>query len=170
MEKKLETKRLTLRWLNFDDAKFILEILNEPSYLKNIGDRGVRNLEDAKQYLINKVFENYKKFGFGYFIVELKDSKIPVGMAGLMKRDWLPDVDIGFAFLEKHFGKGYATESAKAVMDYARKDLGLKRLTGITLPDNIESQKVLQKLGLKFEKMVKFPEYDKEDKLFSIDF
>lgn len=167
--KILETDRLVIRHLTTDDTAFILELLNEPSFIQNIGDRNVRTEEDAKKYLLNGPLESYDKNGFGLFMVELKDTSKPIGMCGLIKRDNLPDVDVGFAFLPKYWMKGYAFESATAVLKFAKESVGLKRVLGIVNPENAASIRVLEKLGLKFESMVKMPQDNFEIKLFAAD-
>lgn len=163
----LETNRLTLRELSTDDAGFILELLNDPSFLHNIGDRGVRTREDAIQYLLKGPIDSYSRLGFGLWLVELKDSQVPIGMCGLIKRDTLEDVDIGYAFLPPFWSKGYASESASAVMEYGFKTLGLKRLVAITNPDNAGSIRVLEKIGLRFERRIKLIQDGAEVMLFS---
>jgi [ribosomal protein S5]-alanine N-acetyltransferase len=165
----METERLLLRRLSADDAEFIVELLNEPSFIRNIGDRGVRTIEDARQYILKGPIACYAQFGFGLYLVELKDSSSPIGMCGLLKRDSLKDVDIGFAFLPRFWSKGYAYESASAVMDYGRKVLRLTRIVALTAPDNQGSIRVLEKIGLRFEKVVTLPEYGGENKLFTSD-
>ncbi len=114
-----ETDRLVLRRLTVDDSGFILRLLNEPSFLQQIGDRGVRNLADAKQYILSGPIASYERHGFGLFLVELKDGLVPIGICGLLKRDALDDVDVGFAFVPESWSKGYAFESASAVLAYA---------------------------------------------------
>jgi RimJ/RimL family protein N-acetyltransferase len=163
----LETKRLVLRKLSVDDAKFVLELLNEPSFLRYIGDRGVRNLEDAAQYILNRLVASYERNGFGLYLVELKDGGIPIGISGLVKRDTLPDPDIGFAFLPAYWSKGYAVESAAAVLSYAKEKLGLNRILAITSRDNEASAKLLGKIGLRFERVIKLSEDAEEVKLFT---
>jgi RimJ/RimL family protein N-acetyltransferase len=163
----LETERLVLRKLSTDDAEFVLELLNEPSFLQYIGDREVRNLEDARQYILNRLVASYERNGFGLYLVELKESRIPIGISGLVKRDTLPDADIGFAFLPAYWSKGYAVESAAAVMNYAREVLGLTRIVAITSVDNEASAKLLGKIGLRFERLIKLSEDAEEVKLFS---
>jgi RimJ/RimL family protein N-acetyltransferase len=167
--KVLETDRLILRWLSSDDAEFILGLLNEPSWLQFIGDRGVRTIEDARDYILKGPVEMYARLGFGFYLVELKEGTIPIGICGLIKRDFLNDVDIGFAFLPKYWGRGYAYESASAVMAYAKGPLGLQRILAITNPDNHSSAKLLEKLGLRFERMIKLPDEDQEIRLFGTD-
>jgi RimJ/RimL family protein N-acetyltransferase len=163
----LETERLTLRQLSVDDAEFVLELLNEPSFLRYIGDRGVRNLADAAEYILNRLVASYERNGFGLYLVELKESRIPIGISGLVKRDTLPDADIGFAFLPAYWSKGYAVESAAAVMNYAREVLGLTRIVAITSPDNEASARLLDKIGLRFERMIKLADDAEEVKLFA---
>jgi len=167
--KILETDRLILRQLSTEDAEFILELVNEPSFIQNIGDRGVRTLEDARAYILRVAISSYEKNGFGLYLVELRDSGQSIGMCGLIKRDGLEDVDIGYAFLPRFWLKGYAVEAAAAVKDYARDALGLKRLVAITDPANQGSIRVLEKIGLKYEKMVQLSADDIELKLFAID-
>jgi len=149
----LETQRLIIRELKVDDAQFILTLLNEPSFLRYIGDKEVRNLDDARRYILSGPVASYERHGFGLFRVELKDSHIPIGMCGLLKREELPDPDIGFAFLPDFWNRGYAFEAAAAVLNYARQRLKLDRILAIVNPDNDASIKLLQKLGFKFERM-----------------
>ena len=167
--KVLETDRLILRRLSIDDAEFILQLLNEPSFLRFIGDKGVRTLRDARDYILNGPVDMYNRFGFGLYLTELKDGGVPIGICGLIKRDALEDVDIGFAFLPKFWAKGYAYESASAVMTYGKDVLGLRRIVAITSPDNHASAKLLEKLGLQFERMVRLSEDAEEVRLFVID-
>lgn len=163
----LETERLILRQLTIDDAEFVLELLNERSFLQYIGDRGVRNLEDARQYILNRLITSYERNGFGLYLVELREGRIPIGISGLVKRAKLPDPDIGFAFLPAYWSKGYALESAAAVMNYTRDVLGLNRILAITSPDNEASAKLLGKIGLRFERLIKLSEDADEVKLFT---
>ena len=166
--KILETKRLILRQVSPDDAEFIITLLNEPSFIRNIGDRGVRTLDDARAYILDRLVASYEKFGFGMYLVVLKETGELTGLCGLVQRVGLDDVDIGYAFLPQYWSKGYATEAALAVKGYAKNSIGLKRIVGITDPDNDGSSRVLEKLGLKFEKMVKLSEDDIELKLYAV--
>jgi RimJ/RimL family protein N-acetyltransferase len=163
----LETERLILRHLTVADDEFIYGLVNEPSFIQNIGDKGVRTLEDARQYILNGPVASYQRHGFGLFRVDLKESGTPIGMCGLLKRDTLADVDIGFAFLPKYWNKGYALESASAVMSWGKKILGIERIVGITSPGNHGSINVLQKIGLKFERMMRLTPNETEIKLFT---
>lgn len=165
----LQTERLNLRQLNAGDAAFILELLNDESFLRNIGDRGVRTLEDAVQYILKGPVESYERNGFGFWLVELKREGTPAGICGLVKRDALPDVDIGYAFLPRFRARGYASEAADAVLSYARGALGLRRVLAIVNPDNSGSIKVLEKIGLKFERLVRLSEDAPEIMLFASD-
>ena len=166
----LETRRLILRRFTFEDAPFILELLNDSSFLRFIGDRGVRNLEEAKGYILNGPMASYEKFGFGLWLVESKGTAESMGMCGLLKRDNLPDVDIGFAFLPRFWGREYAVEAAAAVRDYGRDVVGLKRLVAVTDRVNKGSIRVLEKTGLRFERMIQFHEGEPESRLFGLDF
>ena len=161
-----ETPRLLVRRLTADDAAFMLRLLNEPSFLQNIGDRGVRSLDDARTFIANAPVASYEKNGFGLFQVSLKATGAPVGICGLLRRDWLDGVDVGFAFLPESWGKGYAFESSVGVIEWGRASLGITRVLGITKPDNYGSVRVLEKLGLKFARMVTSPE-GLESKLFT---
>jgi RimJ/RimL family protein N-acetyltransferase len=165
----LETERLLLRQFSAEDAEFILEQVNEPSFIQNIGDRGVRTLEEACAYILNGPAASYAKNGFGLYLVTLKETGESIGMCGLIKRDALDDVDIGYAFLPKYWGRGYAVEAARAVRDFAKEVIGLKRIVAITDPANEGSIRVLEKIGLRFERMVRLSEDDIALKLFAID-
>jgi [ribosomal protein S5]-alanine N-acetyltransferase len=165
----LSTSRLLLHQLCADDAEFMLELLNEEPFLLNIGDRGVRTPADAAAYIVNGPVASYEQFGFGLYAVELKKSGESIGICGLLKRESLDDVDIGFAFLEKFWGQGYAYESAAATLDYGRNVLGLKRIIAITTPTNQSSIKLLEKIGLRFEKMIQMPGHHSPNKLFASD-
>jgi RimJ/RimL family protein N-acetyltransferase len=150
----LETERLCLRQLGEEDAPFMLGLLNEPSFIENIGDRGVRTVEGARQYIVSGAIASYEQHGFGLYMVELKGVAAPIGICGLVKRPFLQDADIGFAFLPRFWSQGYALESASAVMDYARDQLGIERVVAIVSPGNEPSIRLLHKLGLEFERMI----------------
>lgn len=165
----LATERLSLRPFTLDDAPFILEQLNEPSFIQNIGDRNVRTLEDARAYLTNGPLTSYAKNGFGLCLVTLKETGETIGMCGLLKREALEDVDIGYAFLPRFWSKGYAVEAAQAVRRFAKETLGLRRLVAIVDPVNTGSIRVLEKIGMRYEKIVKLSPDDIDLKLFTID-
>ena len=163
----LETERLSLRRLTVDDAEFILALLNEPSFLRYIGDKKVRNLDDARQYILNGPVGSYERHGFGLNCVELRESHTPIGMCGLLKRDELPDPDIGFALLPDFWSKGFAFEAAQAVLKDARERLQLQRTLAITSLDNEASINLLQRLGFKFDEVVQMAPDREPLRLFS---
>jgi RimJ/RimL family protein N-acetyltransferase len=165
--KILETDRLILRQLNVDDDEFIYELVNDPSFIRYIGDKGVRTRDDARNYILNGPVASYEKFGYGLFATELKDGNVPIGMCGILKRDTLPHADIGFAFLPRYWNKGYAFEAAAAVMKYAGEVLGMDQVLAITTPDNEASGRLLEKIGLRFERMIKLSEDAPAVKLFT---
>lgn len=151
----LRTARLALRHLDTGDAPFILRLLNEPSWLQHIGDRGVRTLVDAEQYIASGPREMYRRRGFGLYQVRLVSSDQPIGMCGLLKRDALEDVDLGFAFFPEFWGHGYAREAAAAVMAEGRDVYGLARIVAIVSPANGASRRLLEKLGFGLERAVR---------------
>jgi len=165
--KILETERLLLRHITVDDAEFILELINEPSWIENISDKGIRTLDAAAQYIADVHLASYAKFGFGLYLVELKETGEATGICGLIKRDSLENVDIGFGFLRRFWGKGYAAESAAAVLDHGHNVLKIERIVAITSQTNHSSARVLEKIGLKFERLIKLPDYEHEERLFS---
>lgn len=165
----LETDRLVLRRFTLDDAEFILRLVNEPSWLRYIGDKHVRNLDDARNYLRTGPLHMYEHYGFGMYLVELKDGGVAVGSCGLLKRDSLPEPDIGYAFLPEHWGKGYALEAASAVLKYGHREHRLPRILAITSPDNDRSIKILHGCGMHFKRMIEMAEHD-EVKLFALEF
>ena len=164
-----ETERLSLREFTTDDAEFIFELLNEPSWIQNIGDRHIRTLDDACAYIVNGPVKSYEKNGFGLWAVVLKETSETIGMCGLIQRDTLEDVDIGYALLPRFWAKGYAVEAAAAVKNYARDVVGLKRLVAIVDPANAGSIRVIEKIGLHYEKMVRLSADDIDLKLFGMD-
>jgi RimJ/RimL family protein N-acetyltransferase len=151
----LETDRLIVRLITLDDASFILTLLNEPSFLRYIGDKQVRNLEDARQYILNGPVASYERHGFGLCLMELTESHTPVGMCGILKRDGLPDPDIGFALLPDFWNKGLAFEAATAILQDARERLKLNRILAITSLDNDASINLLERLGFRLERVIK---------------
>jgi RimJ/RimL family protein N-acetyltransferase len=163
----LETEHLTLRRITVDDAAFMLDLLNQPSFIQFIGDRGVRTLDDARKIIQERYLAAYERLGFGIYLTLLRGAQIPIGICGLVKRDGLDDVDVGYAFLPQYWSKGYASEAASAVLRYARNTLGIGRILGITTPDNTGSIRVLEKVGLKFERMIRLPGEETDLKLFS---
>ncbi|MGG4457053.1 GNAT family N-acetyltransferase [Brevibacillus porteri] len=168
--KVLETDRLILRWQTAEDANFVLKLMNEPSWIRFIGDRGLRTPEDARNYILNGAVAMYASHGFGLYLVELKEGNVPIGLCGLIKRDSLEDVDIGFALLPAYWGTGYAFEAASAVLTHGKEVVGLKRIVAITNPDNTSSANLLKKIGLQDKGMITLPNNTEEVKFFAIEF
>lgn len=161
----IQTPRLALRELNFADGEFILELLNEAGFLRYIGDKGVRNVADARNYILKGPMDSYAQNGFGLYAACLGDGT-PIGICGLVKREGLEDPDVGFAFLDRFCAKGFAVEAAAAVLAHAKTHLKLERIVAITSPDNSRSIAVLEKIGLKFARTVRLAENSPELKLF----
>jgi len=167
---QLETERLFMREATIADAPFFLELLNTPDWLANIGDRGVRNMEDAHRFVIHRIFLNCRKNGFGSYLIEQKSDGTCIGFCGLYKRDFLEDFDIGYAFLPPYYGKGYATEAAQAVLNLAKNKIGLERLKAFCTEKNKPSQRVLEKIGLRFERNFIAPGDEEELMLWGVKF
>ena len=167
--KILETDRLILRELTPNDAEFIFELLNEPSFIQNIGDRNIRTLDDARAYIVNGPVASYAKNGFGLYLVVLRETGESIGMCGLIRRDGLEDVDIGYALLPRFWSRGYAVEAAQATKAFAKDAIGLNRIVAIVDPANAGSIRVLEKIGLRYEKMVRLSADDIDLKLFGAD-
>ena len=156
----VETKRLSVREINIKDADFILRLVNEPSFVTNIGDKGLRTKNDAVQFIMGGYWTKQKHPGYGMFLVELKVQRVPIGCCGLLYRNTLDVTDIGFAFLPEYCGRGFAHEAAVAIMQYGYLTLGLKKIVGLTSEDNLGSINLLIKLGMDFEKTVKMSDDD----------
>lgn len=168
-ERVLETERLTIRKLSVDDAPFVLELLNDPSFIRFIGDRGIRTLEEARDYVQNGAIASYDQLGFGMYLVALRDEGTPIGICGLLKRESLDDVDVGYALLPRFWSRGYAVEAAGSVIAHAKAEFGLRRIVAITKADNAGSVRVLEKLGMRFERVVKLSDDAPEVQLFARD-
>lgn len=162
-----ETPRLRIRYLTVADTQFILQLLNDPSFINNIADRGVRNEQDALAYLMNGPIKSYNSHGYGLYLVEHSEDAKPMGMCGLIFRPDLQETDIGFAFLPQFCRQGYATEAAKAVIYYGYQKLKLARIVGLTNAANLHSINLLAKLGLQFEKTVLLAPQQQAVMLFS---
>lgn len=163
----LETPRLVLRRFTPADARLMLEVLIDPDFVRFVGDRGVRTVDEASSYLERGTLPSYQQFGFGMYVVMTRNAET-AGICGLVKRDALEDVDIGFAFLPSFRARGYATESAAAVMEHAR-SLGLRRLAAIVHPANAGSIRVLEKLGMVFKRPIRLSPEDHEIRFFARD-
>ena len=164
----LESQRLQSRRFTFADARFIIELVNTPGWLQFIGDRNVRTEAQAISYLENGPIKSYRDHGFGLYLVELKDTNVPIGMCGFLKRESLETPDMGFAFMPQYSGQGYAFEIAKATLDYARNVLKLSRLSGITHPANVRSIRLLETLGMRIEKKIHVENESNELLLYSV--
>ena len=163
----IETERLRLRPVTVDDTELMLAIWNDPAFIRNVSDRGIRTVEQAREAIeggAQKLFEDY---GYGPYCMSLKSDKTMIGICGLFKRDNLEDPDIGFGVLPDYCGKGYAGEAATAVVDFARNELGIAVLTAIVSPTNAPSIGLIKKLGLTFEQMITMPGDDDAICLYS---
>jgi len=163
----LETERLRLRPFSLEDAPFAMALVNDPDWLRYIGDRNVRTIQDAESYLRKGPVAMYERLGLGMLVVVLKSTGEPIGTCGLIRRDTLDDVDIGFAFLPAHRGRGYALEAAKAVLEHGRRDHGLGRIVAIVSRDNERSIRLLETLGLRFERTIRMPGDEVEVALYA---
>jgi [ribosomal protein S5]-alanine N-acetyltransferase len=165
-EIRITTQRLSLRQLQFNDAEFIVDLVNQPSWLKYIGERNVHSIDDAIAYMQNGPMAMYQKHGMGLLLVERMEDKTPLGLCGLLMRDSLEHPDIGFAFHPSAWGQGYAKEAAQACVEHAFVTLRLERLLAITMSSNLSSIKLLRSIGLQYEKDIRFPPNDEVLQLF----
>lgn len=166
----IETERTRLRRLTAADADFMLNLLNQPSFIQYIGDRGVRTAAAAGQYIEEKFVGSYDRNGYGLYLAELKVTGEPIGICGFVKRDALPQPDLGFALLPEYWSRGYAFETAAALLEYGKETLGFGEVLAITTPGNESSENLLMKLGFKFERLMKLSEDADEVNLFAIHF
>ena len=164
----IETARLRLREIGDEDAAFVLEILTDPDFVANVGDRGVHDLAAAHRYIADRLATSYVKYGFGLYLVESRADAEPLGMCGLLRRDSHPDVEIGFAFLPRARGRGYALEAARASLDFARRTLGITRIVALAKPGNHASIYILESIGLGFERMARLTPDGAECRLFAV--
>ena len=164
----LDTGRLILRRITYDDAGLMLAIWNDAAFVKHVGDRGVRSESEAREALEAGAFRLYAEYGYGPYKMIRKDDATAIGICGLFKRDNLDDPDIGFAVLPDYCGQGYAGEAARAVVAHARDDLGLRKLTAIVSPGNSASIGLIEKLGLTFTGMITMPGEDEAIRLYGM--
>jgi RimJ/RimL family protein N-acetyltransferase len=160
---RIETARLVIRPFTIDDGAFVLELVNDPAWIQHIGDRGVRSLADAREYLSKGPLASYARNGFGFNLVQLKSTGEPIGGCGLIKREMLNDVDLGFAFLSRFRGLGYAEEAARAMLENAQQVLGFDRIVAVVAPANTRSIALLQKLGFTYESSIHLTPDDPEE-------
>lgn len=151
-----ESERLSLREIREEDAPFILEVLTDADFIANVGDRGVHDLAAAHRYITDNVLASYRSHGLGLCLVSLRASAEPLGICGLLRRDTHPDVEIGFAFVPRARGSGYAMEAARATMAFARESLGLTRVVALTAPHNRRAIQLLEALGFRHERQLRF--------------
>ncbi len=163
MALKYRTERLLIREANMDDSTFIYDLLNSPTWIAHIGDRNIRSLADAEVYIKESLIKSYRENDFGLYVVELADSNSPIGLCGLLKREQLDHVDIGFAILPQYARQGYTYEAASKIM----MESGFSIVLGITYEGNVASQAILRKLGLKHIRNFHFGDYKEESMLFS---
>ena len=166
----LETERLQLRWMTLDDAPMMFAVWNDPAFLRFVGDRGIRSLEEAEASMRDGPVHLYAEYGYGPFRVSRRDDGADMGVCGLYRRDGLDEPDIGFAFLPEFRGQGYGYEASVAVLDHARDELKLPRVTAIVSPSNDASIALLEKLGMRYDKMMRLPGDDEDVSLYVIDF
>ncbi len=163
----LETRRLLITELTVDDAPFIFKLMNDKEWKRFIGDRNIHTLQDAKNYLADRLIPSYKNWGFGFYKVADKSTDAPLGISGFVDRKELEHVDVGFAFLPEGRKKGYAFESTQALLFYASEALNLKTILAIANKDNENSHRLLKKLGFRFQKYVKLYDENEEISLFT---
>ncbi len=167
--KKFETDRLDLKPVSVEDAEFILELVNKPKWLKFIGDRNIKSVEDAAQYISNKMTPQLHKLGYSNYVLIRKTDGVKLGTCGLYNREGLEGVDIGFALFPEYEGSGYALEAANRLKQAAQDDFGIDKLHAITVKDNLASQRLIEKLGLRFKKIIQLADDDEKLLLYSID-
>ena len=165
----IESERVRLRPFTLEDGEFVVELLNTEGWIRYIGDRNIKTIAQAKSYLQNGPLKSYERNGFGLSLAELKTDGTPMGMCGLLKRDYLDHADIGFAFLPAYTGKGYAYEIAKEIIRYGFQKLEMEKILAITLPENFSSIKLLEKIGFRCEKNFISPDTSEELSLYSLD-
>ena len=163
----ISTDRLLINRITLDDAGFILKLMNDKDWIQNIGDRGIRTIEETEEYIRTRFLKAYDEVGFGFYSLILKSDQQIIGIAGLVDREGIDHIDIGYGMLPEFRGKGYAFEATKAIYDYAYEELKLKKIVAIVNPDNTSSIKLLSKLGLEFERMIRFPDEKIDIMLFS---
>lgn len=163
----LTTKRLFLDLATKKDAPFLFQLMNDPSYIKNIGDRNIKTFTDAKTYITEKYIKSYKDNGYSYYVIKLKDNLEPIGICGLINRQEMKFIDIGYALLPKFTNKGFAFEATKALHDFAQNTLKINDIVAIIDPENLKSRALIEKLGFKYKMNVQFPDDDIECQLYS---
>lgn len=165
----LETDRLFLKPMSIDEADFILELYNSPNFIRFIGDRNIKSIQDAEQYILSKFLPQFERLGYGNFLIQLKSTGQKIGGVGIFEREGLEVQDIGFSFLPEFEGKGYGFEASSKLMETVFRDFGLNKISAITTNENIASQKLIEKLGLKYVKMIRLPDDEEELRYYEIE-
>lgn len=168
-EQIFDTERLQLRSTNLDDADFTLRLLNSPKWIKYIGDRNVHSVEEAKQYILDRVIPQQERLGYASYTVIRKSDGVKIGSCGLYDREGLEGVDLGFAFLPEYEGQGYAFESASKIVDVSSAQFKIKKLQAITLEANRSSRRLLEKLGFSFKEKINLPDDPEELMLYKLE-
>jgi RimJ/RimL family protein N-acetyltransferase len=163
----IQTDRLLINKITIDDAAFVLELMNDKDWIKNVGDKGVRTIEDAQAYIQQRFIKTYQESNCGFYSLNIKNTHEIIGIAGLVDREGIDHIDIGYGILPEFRGKGYAFEATKAIYDYGYQELNLEKIVAIVNPDNLHSIKLLSKLGLEFEKMIRLPDEEIDILLYS---
>lgn len=166
--KILDTERLSLNLITLDDADFYLELVNDPTWISNIRDMGIHTVEESRDSILNNQIASQQKDGFSFYLVRRLQGNVAMGMCGLKKRDFLDNVDLGYAFLPRYAGQGYALEAATAVVQYAHTVLNIPKLAAITLPANQRSNQLLIKLGFNLEKVIVLPGAERDTNLYGL--
>jgi RimJ/RimL family protein N-acetyltransferase len=164
----LETERLSMRWLTLEDAGLMLAVWTDPAFVRHVGDRGIRTLEQAQETLLSGAFRLYEDHGYGPFRVALKAGDMPIGTCGLFRREGYDEPDIGWSVLPEFVRQGYAYEAARAVLEYAQSELGLTRILAFVAPENVPSIKLAEKIGLRFERLTRLVGEDEYVGLYSV--
>lgn len=169
MNRNIETDRLILIPVSVEDADFICELYNSENFIEFIGDKNIRSVDDARDYIQKRFLPQIEKLGFGNYIIIHKDGNEKIGSVGVFERDGLDVHDIGFSFLPEYEGKGYGFEAASALLHVAFKEFGLQKISAITSNANISSQRLIEKLGLKYLKNIRLPNGEEELRYYEID-
>jgi RimJ/RimL family protein N-acetyltransferase len=162
-----ETERLVIKQATLNDSNFFFRLLNSPNWIEFIGDRGIKTEEDARTYIRNSLIDSYEKRGYGLYKMCLRENEVPIGICGFLKRDYLENVDIGFAVLPEYEGKGYTLEASKSMLEFGKLKLNMDTILAITTKENIKSRSLLQKIGLTEVGKIKPNEKEEELLLYS---
>lgn len=166
----LNTSRLSLRTINLNDADFMLDLLNDQTFIKNINDRNIRNMEQAKVYIQEKILASYTQHKYGMYVVQITETQERIGLCGLVFREQLTHPDIGYAYLQKYQGNGYAKEAASAFINYIKAKKEFQKILAICQPQNLASISVIEAMGFKYEKVFRLVGEDKDLNYYSIQF